>query len=177
MSDLYKQKKHLIIYPVILIIGYVLGTSYFPPRTIGISLSSHLLVDEAIRIKSANAGLASFAPLINRLYGDSEIIGSSEWMDVNLLESLGLQVHDSHDSVRCKDGDLYLYKKDAVASLWYTPKFAKNRGLYPQTNKIYNEPELQNEEFPPVTILFLPDHQKSGQISLILCENYLIFTP
>lgn len=157
--------------------GYVLGTAYFPPKTSGTFLTSHLLVDESIRYRSADAGIDSFQHLVSRLYDDSVIRGSSEWMDDHLLESLGMQILDGHDPFRCREGELKQFKKQAVASLWYSPNFLPNPGTSLHSNNDIVDQAVQSEHIKPVTILFLPVHQNTGQLYLMSCDHYLIFMP
>ncbi len=176
MSDLLKNK-YLSLYPIVLILGYVLGTAYFPPKTTGTFLTSHLLIDETIRIRSADAGTESFNHLVQRLYMNVVISGSSTWFDDELLESLGLHIHTGHESYTCRDGELNRFKKNAVAGLWYSPgsTLISNSSQFSQNDR--NQPVLSRGDVSPATVLFIPDLQNSGQIYAMMCENYLIFTP
>lgn len=176
MSNQFKFD-HLIFYPFILIMGYVLGTAYFPPKTVGIFLTPHLLVDESLRYRSAYAGNDSFHHLMINLYGDFVSEDSSTWMEDQLPESFGIQILDGNEPYRCSEGELSQFKKQAVASLWYSPNFLPNTDLNPHFNDDNVDQDQLSEDKTPVTILFLPVHQNSGQLFLKSCDNYLIFIP
>lgn len=156
--------------------GYILGTAYFPPKTIGIFLTPHLLVDESLRYRSANAGIDSFHHLMTNLYGDFVPEDSFTWMEDQLLESFGIQILDGNDTSHCQEGKLNEFKKEAVASVWYSPNFLPNTDIYFHTNNI-DDQELHGEHNTPVTILFLPVHQNTEYLHLMSCDNYLIFMP
>lgn len=176
MSNLF-ENDHLFIYLFILIMGYILGTAYFPPKTSGIFLTPHLLVDESLRYRSANAGIDSFHHLMINLYGDFVSEDSSTWMEDQLPETFGIQILDGNEPYRCREGELSKFKKQAVASLWYSPNFLPHADLNPHSNDDNVDQDQLSEHKTPVTILFLPVHQNSRHLHLMSCDNYLIFMP